>query len=107
MYYPKDPKARAIVNHRLCFNLAMYYRNISEYTVIVFVFQLLLQIINSLNLSIILFQLAPIFFDYKKTPLGLKKMKIGLDVFENYLERENSIYAAGGSVKKININLML
>lgn len=31
--YPKDPKARAIVNHRLCFNLAMYYRNISEYVV--------------------------------------------------------------------------
>lgn len=31
--YPKDPKARAIINHRLCFNLAMYYRNISEYVV--------------------------------------------------------------------------
>lgn len=31
--YPKDAKARAIVNHRLCFNLAMYYRNISEYVV--------------------------------------------------------------------------
>lgn len=32
-YYPKDNKARAIVNHRLCFNLALYYRNISEYVV--------------------------------------------------------------------------
>ncbi|XP_017889227.1 glutathione S-transferase 1-like [Ceratina calcarata] len=31
--YPKDPKARAIVNHRLCFNLAMYYRTIMEYAV--------------------------------------------------------------------------
>ena len=31
--YPKAPKLRAIVNHRLCFNLALYYRNISEYTV--------------------------------------------------------------------------
>nr|XP_033342591.1 glutathione S-transferase D5-like [Megalopta genalis] len=31
--YPKDAKTRAIVNHRLCFNLAMYYRNISEYVV--------------------------------------------------------------------------
>ena len=31
--YPKEPKARAIVNHRLCFNLAMYYRSIAEYVV--------------------------------------------------------------------------
>ncbi|KAJ8937362.1 hypothetical protein NQ314_011908 [Rhamnusium bicolor] len=29
--YPEDPKARAIVNHRLCFNLSTYYRYISEY----------------------------------------------------------------------------
>lgn len=31
--YPKDPESRAKVNHRLCFNLAMYYRNISDYVV--------------------------------------------------------------------------
>lgn len=31
--YPKDNKLRAVVNHRLCFNLALYYRNISEYVV--------------------------------------------------------------------------
>lgn len=31
--YPKDPKERAIVNHRLCFNLSTYYRYISEYVV--------------------------------------------------------------------------
>ncbi|KAJ8941160.1 hypothetical protein NQ318_004281 [Aromia moschata] len=29
--YPKDPKSRAIVNHRLCFNLSTYYRYISEH----------------------------------------------------------------------------
>ncbi|KAF7994332.1 hypothetical protein HCN44_003804 [Aphidius gifuensis] len=69
--YPKDPKTRAIVNHRLCFNLAMYYRNISEYV------------------------MAPIFFDYKRTPLGLKKLKISLDVFETYLKKSNGKYAAG------------
>lgn len=72
--YPKDPKARAIVNHRLCFNLAMFYRNISEYV------------------------MAPIFFDYERTPLGLKKTKIALDVFNTYLQRENSVYAAGNTL---------
>jgi len=72
--YPKEPKLRAIVNHRLCFNLALYYRNISEYTV------------------------APIFFDYQRTPLALKKTKIALDIFNTYLQRENSEYAAGNNL---------
>lgn len=31
--YPKDPKARAIVNHRLNFNSAFYYSSISMYVV--------------------------------------------------------------------------
>lgn len=31
--YPKDPESRARVNHRLCFNLATYYRNICDYVV--------------------------------------------------------------------------
>lgn len=39
--------------------------------------------------------MAPIFFDYERTPLGLKKMKIALDIFNKYLQRENSEYAAG------------
>ncbi|KAI4478451.1 hypothetical protein M0802_014522 [Mischocyttarus mexicanus] len=68
--YPKDPRKRAIVNHRLCFNLAYYYRNISEYV------------------------LAPTFFDYERTPLGLKKVKMALDIFNKYLQRENTTYAA-------------
>lgn len=72
--YPKEPKIRAVVNHRLCFNLAMYYRNISEYV------------------------MAPIFFDYERTPLGLKKVKMALEVFNTYLKRENSAYAAGESL---------
>ncbi|XP_050453858.1 glutathione S-transferase 1 [Cataglyphis hispanica] len=72
--YPKDPKLRAIVNHRLCFNLALYYRNISEYA------------------------MAPIFFDYQRTPLGLKKTKMALDIFNTYLQRENSAYAAGNDL---------
>lgn len=43
----------------------------------------------------IFIQITPIFFDYKRTPLGLKKMKMALDVFNTYLQRENSEYAAG------------
>lgn len=31
--YPKDPKARALVNHRLCFNMAFYYSSIGAYAV--------------------------------------------------------------------------
>lgn len=72
--YPKEPKLRAIVNHRLCFNLALYYRNISEYV------------------------MAPIYYDYQRTPLGLKKTKIALDIFNTYLQRENSTYAAGNNL---------
>lgn len=31
--YPKDPVQRALVNHRLCFNLAFFYPSISAYAV--------------------------------------------------------------------------
>ncbi|VVC90671.1 unnamed protein product [Leptidea sinapis] len=33
LLYPQEPRARAIVNHRLCFNLSTYYANISAYTI--------------------------------------------------------------------------
>ncbi|XP_011307714.1 glutathione S-transferase 1, isoform D [Fopius arisanus] len=69
--YPKEPEARAIVNHRLSFNIAMYYRNISEYV------------------------MAPIFFAYERTPVGLKKVKMSLDIFDTYLDKLKSKYAAG------------
>lgn len=70
--YPKEPKVRAIVNHRLCFNLALYYRNIAEHV------------------------MQPIFFDYQRTPLTLKKTKMALDILNTYLR--NSEYAAGNNV---------
>lgn len=31
--YPKDAKERALVDHRLCFNMAFYFSNIGAYTV--------------------------------------------------------------------------
>ncbi|XP_055679965.1 glutathione S-transferase 1-1 [Lutzomyia longipalpis] len=68
--YPKDPKARAIVNHRLNFNSSFYYSSISMYV------------------------MAPIFFDYPRTPIGLKKLNISLATFETYLKRSGTKYAA-------------
>lgn len=31
--YPKEPKKRALVNHRMLFNMAFYYNYISQYAV--------------------------------------------------------------------------
>ncbi|XP_055906913.1 glutathione S-transferase 1-1 [Eupeodes corollae] len=69
--YPNDATARAIVNQRLFFNMGFYYSSIGAYA------------------------LAPIFFDYQRTPMGLKKVENALKVFQIYLERLNSKYAAG------------
>nr|XP_023027125.1 glutathione S-transferase 1 [Leptinotarsa decemlineata]7RKA_A Chain A, glutathione S-transferase u1 [Leptinotarsa decemlineata]7RKA_B Chain B, glutathione S-transferase u1 [Leptinotarsa decemlineata] len=80
--YPKDPMARAVVNHRLCFNLSTYYRYISEYT------------------------LAPMFFDYQRTPLGLKKTHIALDNFNTYLKLLGKKYAAGETVTIADFQLV-
>ncbi|XP_046967416.1 glutathione S-transferase 1-1 [Vanessa cardui] len=68
--YPRDPQLRAVVNHRLCFNLSTYYANISAYT------------------------MAPIFFDYERTDLGLKKVKMALEVFETYLSKLGTSHVA-------------
>ncbi|KAK4880932.1 hypothetical protein RN001_004251 [Aquatica leii] len=80
--YPKDTKARAIVNHRLCFNLAFYYSRISEHV------------------------MAPIFFDYHRTPLSLKKLRMALDVFNEYLKRLGTKYAAGDHITIADFQLV-
>ncbi|XP_058468228.1 glutathione S-transferase 1-1 [Malaya genurostris] len=69
--YPKDPKHRAIVNHRLCFNSAFLYPQISAYV------------------------MAPIFFDYQRTSMGLKKLLMALETFECYMSRVNTAFVAG------------
>ncbi|XP_072929344.1 glutathione S-transferase 1-1 [Epargyreus clarus] len=86
--YPRDPKIRAIVNHRLCFNLSTYYANISAYT------------------------MAPIFYDYERTEMGLKKVHMALDVFETYLKRLGTRYAAADHLtiadfQLVNTNMTL
>ncbi|GJQ72558.1 hypothetical protein Trydic_g1229 [Trypoxylus dichotomus] len=71
--YPKDVKARAIVNQRLSFNLVRYYRYIEEC-------------------------ILPIFFDYERTDILYKKVKISLDVFNTYLKRQGTKYSAGDNL---------
>lgn len=68
--YPKDPKARAIVNHRLCFNLASYYKNIATHA------------------------LAPIFYKVERTDFSLKMVHVSLKVFNEYFQRTGYKYAA-------------
>nr|AWX68896.1 glutathione S-transferase unclassified 1 [Heortia vitessoides] len=80
--YPQDPKARSLVNHRLCFNLSTFYANISAHT------------------------MAPIFFDYQRTPLGLKKVHMALDVMETYMQRLGASYAAAGHLTIADFQLI-
>ncbi|XP_017774400.1 PREDICTED: glutathione S-transferase 4-like, partial [Nicrophorus vespilloides] len=42
--------------------------------------------------------MAPIFFDYQRTPMSLKKTKMALDVFSTYLERAGTKYVAADNV---------
>ncbi|EDV92883.1 GH18587 [Drosophila grimshawi] len=72
--YPEDPNERALVNQRLCFNMNFYYAPISAHS------------------------MAPIFFAYERTPMSLKKVENALDVFETYLQRLGTKYAASDNV---------
>ncbi|XP_034488673.1 glutathione S-transferase 1-1 isoform X3 [Drosophila innubila] len=72
--YPVDPNERALVNQRLCFNMGFYYAPISAHS------------------------MAPIFFDYERTPMSLKKVENALEVFETYLQRLGTKYAASDNV---------
>lgn len=72
--YPKDPQLRALVNHRLCFNMAHFYNAIAPYTI------------------------APIFFEIPRDDFGLKKVNMVLGVFEEYLKRVGKKYVVADHV---------
>ncbi|KAK6616999.1 hypothetical protein RUM44_005356 [Polyplax serrata] len=81
-FYPRDPKRRAIVNHRLAFNLSTYYKSIGEHVML------------------------PIFFSYKRTPLSEKKVHIALHAFQKYLEKLNMKFAAGDTLTIADLQLI-
>lgn len=72
--YPKDPQQRALVNQRLCFNMAHLYSTVSAYA------------------------MAPIFFDYPRNAMGLKRVHMALEVFEEYLKRVGKKYVVADHV---------
>lgn len=80
--FPKDPKERAIVTHRLCFNMGFYYSYISQYAI------------------------APIFFDYPRSPLALHKVNLALGAFETYLTRTQTKYAAANHLTIADLALV-
>lgn len=80
--YPKDVQQRAIVNQRLCFNLAYFYPPI---------------------LDVIL---LPMFFDYQRTEHGMKRVVQALGAFEEYLKRLGKRYVAGDNLTIADISLI-
>lgn len=80
--YPKDPQLRALVNHRLCFNMAHFYSAVGPYTI------------------------APIFFEYPRDEMGLKRVHSALGVFEEYLKRVGKKYVVADHVTIADFGLI-
>nr|XP_023026065.1 glutathione S-transferase D1-like [Leptinotarsa decemlineata]APX61056.1 putative glutathione S-transferase uncharacterized class member 2 [Leptinotarsa decemlineata] len=80
--YPKDPKARAVVNHRLCFNLSTYYPCVAHYT------------------------LGPVILDNPKSSVDEHKMDIALDNFHDLLKLLMKDYVAGDTVTIADFQLV-
>lgn len=80
--YPTDPQQRALVNQRMCFNMSYFYSAISQYV------------------------MAPIFFDYPRNAIGLKKVHMGLEVFEEYLKRINKTYVVSNTLTIADLPLV-
>jgi glutathione S-transferase len=79
--YPSDPQARAIVNHRLCFNSSFFYSAIAAAYV------------------------GPLFFDYPHTEMGVKRVHNAVNVLEEYFKRLGKKYVAGDDVTIADISL--
>jgi glutathione S-transferase len=80
--YPKDVQLRALVNQRLCFNMAHFYAAVAPYT------------------------LAPIYFEYPRNAMGLKKVHMALEVFEEYLRRAGKKYVVADHVTIADFGLI-
>jgi len=69
-FYPTDPQKRAIVNHRIAFNLSTLYNAIFRY------------------------QILPTFYAYERSEASVKNLSHALKVFNDMLERQNTKFAA-------------
>ncbi|CAB3369874.1 Hypothetical predicted protein [Cloeon dipterum] len=80
--YPKDPQKRALVNHRLVFNISTLYKFLIEYT------------------------FGPVFVGYPRTEEHKKKAENALSVFETYQKRLGTKYAAGDNLTIADLSLV-
>jgi len=69
-FYPKDLAKRAVVNHHLAFHLSTYQRRLYDYIII------------------------PFDYDYPQTEDNHRYLKQGLRVFNEFLERQGTAFAA-------------
>lgn len=79
--YPSEAQQRALVNHRLCFNSSFFYSAIAAHAV------------------------GPMFFDYPRTEMSLKRVHMVLSVFEEYFKRLDTQYVASNNVTIADISL--
>lgn len=105
--YPKDAKQRAIVNHRLLFNMQFYYKNIGSYAVSVN------RLANHFAFDFITYfsydfiqQIAPMFYDVPRDEMALKKVNLSLAAFEEYLKRSQTKYAAANTMTIADLGLV-
>ncbi|CAG7832942.1 unnamed protein product [Allacma fusca] len=82
-FYPEDAQERAVVNHRLAFNLSTLYKTVVEY------------------------MLLPTFYAYPRTELNLKKLNHSLKTLEEILNRQDKAYVAGDSVTIADLPIVM
>lgn len=73
-FYPKDAKARAVVNHRLAFHLSTYQKRVYDYIIL------------------------PFDYLYEQTEDNLVKLKHAVKILDQFLSRQGTPFVAGGEL---------
>lgn len=74
LLYPKNTKTRAIVNHRLCFNVSTYYKHICNHVI------------------------APIYFKVERSDFSLQMVHLAVKILNEYFQRAGTKYVAANHV---------
>jgi len=82
-FYPKSPKIRAIVNHRLAFHVSTYYRRIHDYMIL------------------------PMDYKLERTADNLKKLNHAVQIFNKFLKDQGTSYVAGEHVTIADLSLLM